>query len=113
MDPHLRSIAKLPPKTAILRLKLILSSADHKPLGPFAGVRYWKDSDPSLMLIFDVNGIIAGIQTAVPKTEFTPMAGPTVNHPWIDDGNYWVLTAYFVDPSEYSKTYRLLIDWYY
>uniref|UniRef100_A0A914VIG1 Uncharacterized protein n=1 Tax=Plectus sambesii TaxID=2011161 RepID=A0A914VIG1_9BILA len=71
----------------------------HEPVGPFAGTRYWKDADPALMLIFDVNGIIAGIQTAVPKSQFAPMAGPTVNHPWIEDGDNWVLTAYFVDPS--------------
>uniref|UniRef100_A0A914WIZ4 Uncharacterized protein n=1 Tax=Plectus sambesii TaxID=2011161 RepID=A0A914WIZ4_9BILA len=51
------------------------------------------------MLIFDVNGIIAGIQTAVPKATWTPPPGPNVGHPLIDDGEFWTLTAYFIDPS--------------
>uniref|UniRef100_A0A914WRS7 Uncharacterized protein n=1 Tax=Plectus sambesii TaxID=2011161 RepID=A0A914WRS7_9BILA len=50
----------------------------NQPMGPYAGIRYWKGSDPAVMLIFDVNGIIAGIQTAVPKATWTPPPGPNV-----------------------------------
>jgi len=71
----------------------------NQPKGPYAGIRYWKDSDPAVMLIFDKNGIVAGIQTAVPKSTWTPSAGPNVGHPYVDDGTYFTLTAYFVDPS--------------
>lgn len=31
----------------------------------FAGRRYWKNNDPSVVLIYDVNGYVAGMQTAV------------------------------------------------
>jgi len=65
--------------------------------GSFVGYRYWQVNDPSIMLIFDINGYIAGVQTAIPKDQFAP--SPTLQgHPYIDDGDYWTLTAYFVEP---------------
>jgi len=81
--------------------------------GKLVGQRWWQKKDPSLMLLFDKNGFIAGIQTALPKAKFTP---PTnlQNKNYADDGEYWTLTAYFIDPSticgagrtkeEYEKT---------
>jgi len=63
----------------------------------FVGQRYWFNQDPSVILLFDKNGIIAGIQSAAPKSEFTPESG--LLKYYIDDGDYWTLTAYFVDPS--------------
>jgi charged multivesicular body protein 7 len=63
----------------------------------FVGQRYWYKEDPAVILLFDKNGVIAGIQTAAPKTQFTPY--PSLQKYYLDDGDYWTLTAYFVDPS--------------
>jgi hypothetical protein len=38
---------------------------ERKSQAKFFGKRYWKVHDPSLVLIYDVHGYIAGIQTAV------------------------------------------------
>lgn len=71
----------------------------NQPKGPFAGIRYWKNNDPAVILLYDVNGIIAGIQTAVPKSSYPHVPPPNNGHPLLDDGaGNWVLTAYFVDP---------------
>jgi len=64
----------------------------------FLGQRYWWKDDPALTLLYDTNGIIAGIQTSLPKSAFTPPATLT-NKNYQDDGDYWTLTAYFVNPS--------------
>jgi len=67
--------------------------------GNLIGQRYWyKDKDPALMLLFDKNGFIAGIQTSVLKSAFTPPA-QLQNKNFADDGDYWTLSAYFIDPS--------------
>jgi hypothetical protein len=34
---------------------------------PFPGYRFWVPNDPSLVLIYDVNGYIAGMQTMVSR----------------------------------------------
>jgi len=64
----------------------------------FLGQRYWYKQDPALVLLFDKNGIIAGIQTSALKSNYTPPAY-AANKNYVDDGDYWTLTAYFVDPS--------------
>jgi len=68
------------------------------PNAKFVGQRYWYKADPALTLLYDTKGIIAGIQTSVPKTDFKPTSA-LANHQFVDDGAYWTLTAYFVDPS--------------
>jgi hypothetical protein len=73
--------------------------------GQFRGVRYWKDNDPAAILLFDVNGYIAGIQTSVLQSEYTPPT-PSIGHPYLADGDYWTLTIYFVDPSTICTTGR-------
>lgn len=40
-----------------------------KSRAKFAGRRYWKNNDPSVVLIYDTNGYVAGMQTAVSFTE--------------------------------------------
>lgn len=60
----------------------------------FVGQRYWANKDPALSLLFDRNGYIAGIQTSVAKSLFKP-----AHMNYVDDGEYWTLTAYFIDPS--------------
>jgi charged multivesicular body protein 7 len=73
----------------------------------FAGFRYWYNNDPAVILLFDVNGFIAGIQTAIDttKSNYQPTA-QLAGHPFIKDDNYLVLTAYFVDPSKICTTGR-------
>jgi charged multivesicular body protein 7 len=68
------------------------------PNAKFLGKRYWYKKDPALSLLYDVNGIIAGIQTSMLKSNYTPPAY-AINRNYIDDGDYYTLTAYFVDPS--------------
>jgi len=64
----------------------------------FVGKRYWIDNDPALILIFDINGYIAGIQTAVDKaTGYKPVA-PMLGTYILDEGTYYTQTVYFVDP---------------
>jgi charged multivesicular body protein 7 len=66
--------------------------------GPFFGVRYWVANDPSLILLFDINGYIAGMQTLIPQSEYTPEKGRGANAMTLYNG-YYTLTAYFVDPT--------------
>jgi len=71
----------------------------------FLGQRYWYNKDPALSLLFDVNGIIAGMQTSAPKSNFTPPAY-LINRNYIDEGDYYTITAYFVDPSTICSSGR-------
>jgi len=66
--------------------------------GKLVGQRYWDVKDPTVMLLFDKNGYIAGIQTSVLKSKFTP-ADNLKNKNYADDGDFWTLSAYFIDPS--------------
>jgi charged multivesicular body protein 7 len=74
--------------------------------GQFLGQRYWYKNDPATILLFDVNGYIAGIQTSVLKTTgWIPspiMLGKFV----LDEGDAYTLTVYFVDPSIICTTGR-------
>jgi len=63
----------------------------------FLGQRYWYKQDPTFMLLFDKNGIIAGMQNSMLKSKYTPPA--QLQKYYGDDGDYWTLTAYVVDPS--------------
>lgn len=67
------------------------------PNAKFLGKRYWYNEDPALTILYDVNGIVAGIQTSVPKSDYTP-SNDVIDRNFADDGDYWTLTAYFVDP---------------
>jgi len=64
----------------------------------FRGNRYRKDGDAGFTLLFDKNGFIAGSQISVPKSAYTPPE-TTAGHPFVDDGDYYTLTTYFVDPA--------------
>jgi len=66
--------------------------------GKLIGQRYWYKKDPTVSLLFDKNGYIAGIQTSIPKSQFTPYPNLKDKN-YIDDGDYWTLSAYFIDPS--------------
>lgn len=76
----------------------------------FVGSRYWSDSDPALILLFDVNGYIAGIQTSVAKSTGYNPGSPMIGTWFIDEGDYLTLTVYFVDPSIVCTTGRSAAD---
>lgn len=49
-------------RNAFLNLKSLYLISGH---ATFLGKRYMKDNDPAVILIYDVNGYIAGIQAGV------------------------------------------------
>jgi len=69
----------------------------------FVGKRYWSDNDPALILLFDGQGFIAGVQTAVPKSSGWVPPQHFIGRYVIDETNYYTLTVYFVDPNRVCK----------
>jgi len=88
-------------------------SADCANNGAFNGNQYMVPGDYSAVLLFDVNGVIAGIQQLLNKTA---ILGPdnNVNYPALpvyqsisyEDQEYFVLTSYFVNPEIICTTGR-------
>jgi len=81
--------------------------------GKYNGFRYVQDGDDSLALIYDVNGVIAGLQMMLPHSEIlTP--NNTFNfgnvafftNETFRGAQYYILTAYLVDPSIICTTGR-------
>ncbi|CAG0918062.1 unnamed protein product [Notodromas monacha] len=73
----------------------------------FAGHRYALNGDYSVIVVYDVNGYIAGIQNAISQADAEANSGgfpfeaqPAFRPDNIDGVDYWVLTAYFVDPAQ-------------
>ncbi|GFO02762.1 hypothetical protein PoB_002926700 [Plakobranchus ocellatus] len=71
----------------------------------YNGLAYATDNDPSLTLLYDVRGKIAGIQAGVLRSLFDTTGYPSQNirPPFVLDGqenNRYVITAYFTDPSK-------------
>jgi hypothetical protein len=73
----------------------------------FAGFRYENPEDEGVVLIFDVNGIIAGIQARMahdsilsdgPLNPFRYDLVPMFQNITENDKTYFILTAYFVQP---------------
>ena len=62
------------------------------------GRRYVKGNDRSVLLVFDSNGGIAGIATAVPKNLPFNFPSPSIKPYFQDEGDSYVMTAYFVEP---------------
>ncbi|XP_076104028.1 uncharacterized protein LOC143072809 [Mytilus galloprovincialis] len=64
------------------------------------GRRYVKDNDMALILIYDVQGYIAGISAAVSNSLANGWPSTFLkNHPFVLSGNYYHISAYFVDPA--------------
>jgi len=85
--------------------------------GQFAGFRYKLRDDKSINLLFDINGIIAGIQALLPHNEIMNPANqfrydlvPMFQNETIDGRPYVVLTAYFVSPDSICTTGRTVSD---
>ena len=64
----------------------------------FRGKQYMKDEDTSVILLYDVTGYIAGIQSGIPKDLPNGFPSDGIKPPFVDDGDVYKLTAYFVDP---------------
>ncbi|KAJ7390943.1 hypothetical protein OS493_020963 [Desmophyllum pertusum] len=67
----------------------------------FAGNRYVLNGDTAVMLLFDFNGKIAGIQNGILKSAIGDLKAP-----WISDGNMHVITAYFTNPANICRGSR-------
>jgi len=81
--------------------------------GKFSGNQYVKNNDYSVGLLYDVNGVIAGIQMLIPHevvlSENNTLKYGEVNmyaNQTFADKEYFVLTAYFVNPSTICTTGR-------
>ncbi|XP_013395237.1 uncharacterized protein LOC106162480 [Lingula anatina] len=67
----------------------------------FMGNRYIKDGDTAVMLLFDKNGYIAGIQAGIPKKAgtFPSSMSEDVRKYFIEESDKFTITAYFTDPA--------------
>ncbi len=81
-----------------------VSECDTNP--NFRGKQYMKDGDPQVILLFDVNGNIAGLQAGIPDDLENSYPQTNVQPPFIQDGNLFKLTAYFTDPSTICRRGR-------
>lgn len=71
------------------------------------GRRYAKDNDLALILIYDVQGHIAGISAAIPNNLVNSYPSSFLkNHPFVMSGSNYHISAYFVDPSTICSTGR-------
>merc|ERR1712004_938145 len=73
------------------------------------------EADPEMVLIFDVNGFIAGMHSVVAK-KFVSAGFDFGASKWyrsVDALDAWVTTAYFVDPESFAKevVLRLNLIW--
>ncbi|XP_048748192.2 uncharacterized protein LOC125660415 [Ostrea edulis] len=77
----------------------------------FVGKRYWRNNDPAVVLIYDTQGLIAGLQTGIPDN--LPNGYPTSNlkpRPFVQEGNLLFVTVYFMDPSKICSSTRTEIQ---
>ncbi|XP_062613121.1 uncharacterized protein LOC134274896 [Saccostrea cucullata] len=73
----------------------------------FIGKRYWRNNDPAVILIYDSQGLIAGLQTGIPDN--LSNGYPTRNlkpRPFVQEGNLLFVTAYFMEPSKICASTR-------
>jgi len=72
--------------------------------GKFLGQRFMKNKDIALILLYDTQGTIAGVQMAIPvsmvATKWYDFPGQKMfNRDTIDGTDVYILTAYFIEPS--------------
>ncbi|XP_050390068.1 uncharacterized protein LOC126809497 [Patella vulgata] len=70
-----------------------------KDIDSFRGNRYVKDGDHAVVLLYDDQGNIAGIQAGVPDGQENKYPFDGVRPPFIHENGFNYMTAYFVDPS--------------
>jgi len=85
--------------------------------GNYAGFRYKLPTDDNINLLFDRNGIIAGIQALLPHDEimhpdnpFQYSLVPMFQNETVNGRLFVVLTAYFVPPESICSTGRTVFD---
>jgi charged multivesicular body protein 7 len=76
----------------------------------YLGQRYWYKNDPATILLFDVNGYIAGIQTVVMKSVGWVPPRPLLGSFILEDTDSYSMTVYFVNPSIICTTGRTADD---
>ncbi|XP_002165969.1 uncharacterized protein LOC100197948 isoform X1 [Hydra vulgaris] len=67
----------------------------------FKGQVYKRSNDANTLIIFDVNGLIGGIQLAIPKE--TKVANKWIGKAYFQIGNIYYITAYFTDISKMCR----------
>ncbi|KAH9489635.1 hypothetical protein Btru_037347 [Bulinus truncatus] len=75
---------------------------------PWRGARLVKNGDYALVLLFDINGYIAGIQTMVPKGLTTSFPSKEFQDLLVEDNKSLFLTAYFVEPIKICRKGRTI-----
>jgi len=83
--------------------------------GKFNGIRANQGNDYTMSLLFDINGIIAGIQmnllkSQVPNTSFQYGSVPMFQSDSLGGNDVYTLTVYFTDPSTICTTGRTEAD---
>ncbi|XP_050394540.1 uncharacterized protein LOC126812282 [Patella vulgata] len=79
----------------------------------FRGNRYIKDGDHAVVLLYDTQGFIAGIQTGIPEGQSDGYPFPGIKSPFVKENGFHYITAYFVDPRiicTTGRTYRQFRD---
>lgn len=79
-------------------------SADNACAGKHLGFAYADPNEPSLVLLYDEAGYIAGVQSVLLDSAVDPAYAPLADIPAYTAGTFfeekaWFTTAYFVDPS--------------
>jgi charged multivesicular body protein 7 len=92
-------------------VKLMKDESCDSGKGMFQGYRYWANNDSAVILLFDKNGYIAGMQTAVPaESGWVPsddiIGKYVLNDTTVDPMGVYTLTAYFVEPTTICSTGR-------
>lgn len=86
--------------------------------GSFNGLKFVDRNDTAVALLFDIHGVIAGVQALIPHREvLTPENTvrygniPMYQNITLEDGEtYFVLTAYFISPEKVCGVGRLESD---
>jgi charged multivesicular body protein 7 len=103
---HFRRKPKLEREAVELGWRPVTPTGDCSNGGQYNGFRYIEPEEDSLVLIFDVNGVIAGMQMLLAHSAilsenntFQYSDVPHFNNATFEGAEYFVLTAYFVNPS--------------
>ncbi|CAG5119968.1 unnamed protein product, partial [Candidula unifasciata] len=62
----------------------------------FKGIPYKRRNELTMVILFDVTGVVAGFQITIPKSSL--LTSEILRKPFILDGDRFVLTVYFTDP---------------
>ncbi|XP_033742573.1 uncharacterized protein LOC117329006 isoform X2 [Pecten maximus] len=99
--------ATMPRKTSDAESEGFKMVSDCGDITGIYGKRYVKGEDYALVLLYGVNGYIAGIQIGVAKNNtgaFPPLR--QIGHPFVNIGDMYYLTAYFIKPETICTTGR-------